>query len=246
MFALSAARASWLWLCSENMSRATWPTPCFAPRMTRRISAITSLAVALALLAGPVACVRRVRVDGAQQAGSDYYTPAPTTVLFAHPQQPELIRSAVVRAMAEHGYAAESDQPGQIIARYTRGRIDLRVQIQYQPSQAVITYLGSEGLRIDRAGRARHYERWVQQLSSTMQHHVAQIARRPTTYIVQQQQPQVIYVQQAPQPVVVAPPQGVVVQAAPPTVIVQEPSSTMVVEGSIGGASMQGTVYVSP
>ena len=215
--------------------------------MTRRISALTALAIALSMFVGPAACMRRARVESQQAAaGPDYFAPAPTTVLFPTAQQPELVRGAVVRALADRGYMAESEQPGQIIARYTRGRVDLRVQIQYQPSQAVISYLGSEGLRVDAAGRARYYERWVQQLSGSIQDHVVALSRRPTMYIVQQQQPQVLYVQPAPQAVIVAQPQpqGVVVQGAPPTVIVQQPQSqTMVVEGSVGGASVQG---VSP
>jgi len=221
--------------------------------MTRRISALTALAIALSMFVGPVGCMRRARVDSQASAGSDYYAPAPTTVLFPQAQQPELVRAAVVRAMAARGYTAESEQPGRIIARYSHGRIDLRVQVEYQAAQAVISYLGSEGLRVDRNGRARHYERWVQGLSSSIQEHVGALSRRSTMIIVQQQ-PQMLYVQPAPQvypqqvyPQQVYEQQPVVVQASPPTVIVQEPpSGTMVIEGSIGGANVQGTIYVSP
>jgi hypothetical protein len=217
--------------------------------MTRRISALTALAIALSMFVGPAACMRRARVESQQAAaGPDYFAPAPTTVLFPMAQQPELVRAAVIRSMADRGYVAESEQPGQIIARYQRGRVDLRLQVQYQPTQATITYLGSQGLRISQAGRAPGYERWVQQLSGTIQNHVRALARRPAVYV---QQPQQVYYQPQPQPAPVyypqEQPQPVVVQAAPPTVIVQEQQpQTLVIEGSAGGASVQGTVYVSP
>lgn len=215
-----------------------------------RISRFTALAIALSMFVGPAACMRRARVESQQAATGtpDYYTPAPATVLFAQAAQPELVRAGVVRALADRGYNAESEQPGQIIARYTRGRVDLRVQIQYQASQATITYLGSQGLRIDAAGRARYYDRWVQQLSSSIQNHVA-VASRRQVYVVQQPvyqaPPQVYYVE--PQPVQAQPQQQVIVAAPPPpTVVVQQPqpAGTLVMEGNIGG--VQGTVYVTP
>ncbi len=214
-----------------------------------RLSRFTALAIALSMFVGPAACMRRARVESQQAAATpDYFAPAPATVLFPQAAQPELVRAGVVRALADRGYNAESEQPGQIIARYTRGRIDLRVQIQYQASQATITYLGSEGLRIDAAGRARYYDRWVQQLSNSIQSHVAAASRRQV-YVVQQPvyqaPPQVYYVE--PQPVQVQQQQQVIVAAPPPpAVIVQQPqpTGTIVMEGNIGG--VQGTVYVTP
>lgn len=218
-----------------------------------RLSRFTALAVALSMFVGPAACMRRARVESQQAATAtpDYFAPAPATVLFPQATQPELVRAGVVRALADRGYSAESEQPGQIIARYTRGRVDLRVQIQYQASQATITYLGSEGLRIDAAGRARYYDRWVQQLSNAIQSHVAAVSRRQV-YVVQQpvQQPvyqappQVYYVE--PQPAQVQQQQVIVAAPPPPAVIVQQPQATgtIVMEGNIGG--VQGTVYVTP
>ena len=89
--------------------------------MTRRIPALTALAIALSMFVGPAACMRRARVESQQAAaGPDYYAPAPTTVLFPQAQQPELVRAAVIRAMSDRGYVAESEQPGVIIARYQR------------------------------------------------------------------------------------------------------------------------------
>ena len=215
-----------------------------------RISRLSALAIALSMFVGPAACMRRARVESQQAASatSDYYTPAPVTVLFAQAAQPEVVRGGVVRALADRGYNAESEQPGQIIARYTRGRVDLRVQIHYQASQATITYLGSEGLRIDAAGRARYYDRWVQQLSSSIQGHVA-AASRSQIYVVQQPlyqaQPQVYYVE--PQPVQVQQQQQVILVAPPPPTVVDQqpqPTGTLVMEGNIGG--VQGTIYVTP
>lgn len=218
-----------------------------------RLSRFTALAIALSMFVGPAACMRRARVESQQAATAtpDYYTPAPATVLFPQAAQPELVRAGIVRALADRGYNAESEQPGQIIARYTRGRVDLRIQIQYQAAQATISYLGSEGLRIDAAGRARYYDRWVQQLSSSIQNHVAAASRRQV-YVVQQPAqpvyqapPQVYYVE--PQPVQVQQQQQVIVAAPPPpAVIVQQPqpTGTIVMEGNIGG--VQGTVYVTP
>lgn len=206
------------------------------------------------LLTGSTGCARRVRVAAptAVAAQPAYYQPQPTTVLFATPANVDQVRAAILRALADRGFQAEGEEAGsRVVARYQRGRMTARVDIQYWSTQATITYLGSEGLPF-RDGRSPHYERWTQSLASSMQSRLAELVRSQPTYVVAPatvvvQQP---YVQQPavvvqPQPVIVQP-QPVVVQPAP----VQPVGGQVVVQGQggtvQGSATVQGVIIVNP
>lgn len=211
----------------------------------------SKLLVVVALTASSLAatgCVRRVRVESPQAAAQpapQYYAPAPTTVLLPQAQPPQLVRAAVIRSLTDLGYQPEGEEGQRVIARYGRGREVLRIQVEYWPTQATISYLGSEGLRFRRDGTSPHYERWMRNLSGQIQGHVAAMARQGHAYA----QGQVIVVQPAPAPaqVVVQPaPTPVVVQPAPAAVVVQPAPATATATIEGGGATVQGTIVVSP
>jgi hypothetical protein len=104
------------------------------------------------------------------------YVPAQQSnpVLIATAQEPYLLRAAVVRALAARRFAAENEKPGQIIAKYERGGIWFRVQIDYSPTQYQVTYLDSGGLdaHTDPESGAlvvdARYDRWVASLARSI------------------------------------------------------------------------------
>lgn len=205
--------------------------------------ALASLVLALSSLAGLSGCTRRARVETtpatvvAQPAPAQYYQPPPTTILLAQAQQPQLVRAGIVRALTQLGYRTEGEDGQRIVASYARGRESVRIQIEYWPTQATVSYLGSTGLRFRPNGTSPHYERWMQNLSREIPQHVAFVARQQTPYYGGGSQ--IIIVQQ-PAPVA----QPVVVQPAPAPVVVQQPSAVVVQPAPT--ATIQGTIVVSP
>lgn len=191
------------------------------------------LVASFVLLAGASGCARRVRVEtpatvAVAQPAPQYFQPAPTTILLAQPQHPQIVRAAVIQALGDLGYRLEGEDGQRIVANYSRGRDAVRIQVEYWPTQATVSYLGSTGLRFRRDGTSPHYERWMANLQRAIPNHVAVLAR-------QQAYPgQVIIVQGA--PTGAPPPATVVAQPAPSAVVVQ-PAPT---------ATIQGTVVVSP
>lgn len=210
------------------------------PMRTARL-AFTATAFAALALAGLSGCARRVRVEttpttvvAQTQAQPQYYQPPPTTILLAQPEQPQLVRAGIIRALTSLGYRTEGEDGQRIVAFYGRGRETVRIQVEYWPTQATVSYLGSTGLRFRPNGTSPHYERWMANLSREIPAHVAALARQQVGY-----GGQVIIVQQ---PAVQPAPSTVVVQPAPApqtaTVVVQPaPSAT---------ATVQGTVVISP
>ena len=193
------------------------------------------LVASIFVLAGASGCARRVRVEtpatvAVAQPAPQYFQPQPTTILLAQPQHPQVVRGAVIRALGDLGYRLEGEDGQRIVANYSRGRETVRIQVEYWPTQATVSYLGSTGLRFRRDGTSRDYERWMGNLQRAIPSHVAALAR-------QQAYPgQIIIVQGA--PTTAPPPATVVVQPATSAVVVQPaPSAT---------ATVQGTIVVSP
>lgn len=212
-----------------------WPVLSRRPMRHDRL-ALASLVLALAALGGLSGCARRVRVESsaaavAQPAPAQYYQPQPTTVLLAQAQQPQLVRAGVVRALTQLGYRTEGEDGQRIVASYSRGRESVRIQIEYWPTQATISYLGSTGLRFRPDGSSPHYERWMSNLSREIPQHVAAISRQQVGY-----PGQIIIVQQP----------AAVAQPAPASVVVQQPAptSTVVVQPA-PTATVQGTIVIS-
>ncbi len=197
--------------------------------------ALASLVLALSSLVGLSGCARRLRAEtttaqAVSQPAPQYYQPQPTTILLAQAQQPQLVRAGVVRALAQLGYRTEGEDGQRIVASYSRGRQSVRIQVEYWPTQATISYLGSTGLRFRPDGSSRDYERWMSNLTREIPGHVAFIARQQVGY-----PGQVIIVQQ---PAAVAQPATVVVQQPAPT-------ATVVVQPAPATATVQGTIVLS-
>lgn len=203
--------------------------------------AFTSTVFAVVALAGLSGCARRVRVEttpttvvAQTQAQPQYYQPPPTTILLAQAEQPMLVRAGIIRALTGLGYRTEGEDGQRIVASYGRGRETVRIQIEYWPTQATVSYLGSTGLRFRPNGTSPHYERWMANLSREIPAHVAALARQQVGY-----GGQVIIVQQ---PAVQPAPSAVVVQPAP-----APQSATVVVQPAPAAtATVQGTVVISP
>jgi hypothetical protein len=191
--------------------------------------ALASLVLALAALGGLSGCARRVRVESSAaavaQPAPQYYQPQPTTILLAQAQQPQIVRAGVVRALTQLGYRTEGEDGQRIVASYTRGRQSVRIQVEYWPTQATISYLGSTGLRFRPDGSSRDYERWMSNLTREIPGHVAAIARQQVGY-----PGQIIIVQQ---PAGVQPAPVVVQQPAPTSTVVVQPAPTATVQGTI-------------
>lgn len=191
-------------------------------------------------------CARRARVETtpatvAAQAPA-YYQPQPTTVLIAQAQQPTVVRGGIIRALTDLGYRMEGEDGQRIVANYTRGRESARIQIEYWPTQATISYLGSTGLRFRPDGSSPHYERWMANLAREIPAHVAVVARQQGAYVGQAVPPgQVIIVQQ---PAVQAQPVGVQPAQVQPTTVVVEPQPTVVVQ-PLPTATVHGTIVIS-
>lgn len=194
--------------------------------------ALITIALAITALTA-LGCARRVRVETTTptvvaQPAPQYYQPPPTTILLAQAAQPAIVRGGVIRALTDLGYRLEGEDGQRIVANYARGHESVRIQIEYWPTQATITYLGSTGLRFRPNGTSPHYDRWMANLQRNIPAHVAALSRQQVGY-----PGQVIIVQQPAQPatVVVQP------QPAPSPVVVQPAPAT---------ATVQGTIVVSP
>ncbi|HVY47166.1 MAG TPA: hypothetical protein VHB21_14865, partial [Minicystis sp.] len=84
------------------------------------------------------------------------------------------IRAAIIRALASRKFAPEREEPGRIIAKYTRGGQAARVTIEYTATQFLIRYVESDGIpsRTDPSGLMlvdEVYEKWVTALDKTIQ-----------------------------------------------------------------------------
>ncbi len=67
-------------------------------------------------------------------------------VLLAHPQSPDAVRAAIVRAMENRRFVAESEEPGRILARFDHSGAQLQVSIEYSDANYAVIYRSSAGL----------------------------------------------------------------------------------------------------
>jgi hypothetical protein len=74
-------------------------------------------------------------------------TRAAAPVLLASPQSPDAVRAAIVRAMENKRFVAESEEPGRILARFDHSGAQLQVSIEYSDSNYAVIYQSSAGLK---------------------------------------------------------------------------------------------------
>ncbi len=98
------------------------------------------------------------------------------------PNDPQLVRSAALRALQARRFQVEADEPGRLIALWSSRGITFRVEVAYDHLGYEIRYLGSAGLPIREEGSEAwvggHYGRWVQSLNSTIQRQLEVHARQ--------------------------------------------------------------------
>lgn len=91
--------------------------------------------------------------------------PAPTLAVFEVKQKAENLKGALQRALTQHSWVIEQEEPtGALIARLNHRKGLVRVRISFDTTQATITYVMSESLDIDPTGRSAEYEKWMRNL----------------------------------------------------------------------------------
>ena len=102
---------------------------------------------AIALLALTTACGHHeVMVQSAGPADAH-------VVVISGTYQPDAIRAAIGRALTSRSFATVSDQPGSIVATYSKGARQLRLGIDYDNARVTfhtIQNMGMEGKRADK------------------------------------------------------------------------------------------------
>lgn len=91
-------------------------------------------------------------------------TPPPTLAVFEAKQKPEAVKVALQRALSQHSWVIESEQGDSLVARLAHRKGMVRVRIAYDTAQASITYVDSQELGFDAAGRNAEYEKWMRNL----------------------------------------------------------------------------------
>ena len=90
--------------------------------------------------------------------------PAPTMAVFEAKQKPDAVKVALQRALSQHGWVIESEDPSGIVARLNHRKGLVRVRIAYDAAQATISYVDSQELSFDGGGRSDEYEKWMRNL----------------------------------------------------------------------------------
>ncbi len=92
-------------------------------------------------------------------------TPPPTLVVFESKQAPEKVKMVLQRALTQHSWVIEQEVAGgDLIARLSNRRGQVRIRISADSSQATITYVDSKDVDIDAQGRSPEYEKWMRNL----------------------------------------------------------------------------------
>lgn len=127
--------------------------------------------LALCLLLALASCRRRpTYVTGSVTPGGEIisFAPAPVTLLYATTSLDE-VRAALARAIDARGFTLETSEGSRVVARRTARGLSLRIAIDFTETQAVVTYLDSDGLRIESATSSRRYDGWMNELSASME-----------------------------------------------------------------------------
>lgn len=92
----------------------------------------------------------------------------PPVVASGLPQKDD--RQLVLETLAEYEWVVESEEPGAIVARYTKGRASATVRITYGAGDIQIAYVDSQNLKCQPAPTGgcttihKAYNRWVNNL----------------------------------------------------------------------------------
>lgn len=115
-----------------------------------RTLAIFFAALCLSLVVG---CARTIAIQ-------------PNTTQVSLILNQEEMRDAIHHAMLPHAWTGQDIAPNVVRAKFLKGTHELTVDITYEPSQFVITYVSSVNLLDDGQGNIhRAYAKWVNTLS---------------------------------------------------------------------------------
>lgn len=90
--------------------------------------------------------------------------PAPTMAVYERKQEPDAVKVALQRALSQHSWVIESEDATGLLARLNHRKGMVRVRIVADVSQATISYVDSQELSFDAAGRSDEYEKWMRNL----------------------------------------------------------------------------------
>ncbi len=103
------------------------------------------------------------------------YTPAsqPHVIMVSDTLDPTQMRAAVARALARESFSPDSEQPGNVVATYTRGARMLKLAIEYNAQQVTFHYVDSQGMggAVDAHGQVmldKHYSTLVGKLDDAI------------------------------------------------------------------------------
>jgi hypothetical protein len=85
----------------------------------------------------------------------------------------DIVQNAILRACRERGWVPSVVQPGIIEARLNVRSHQALVEISYTEDSYAITYKNSKNLDYDDGSIHRNYNRWVINLSNTIQKEIA-------------------------------------------------------------------------
>ena len=85
----------------------------------------------------------------------------------------EVVQKAIMRACRERGWVPKVVRPGTIEARLTARSHQALVEITYTDNSYAITYKDSENLDYSDGSIHRNYNKWVVNLSNTIQKEIA-------------------------------------------------------------------------
>ena len=106
------------------------------------------------------------------------------------------IRDAIARGLQSQRYVVEAEEDGRILARYERGRLSIKLMIEYSNEQFTISHVESTGLdhQIDPVTQQEvispHYPRYVTRLEREIQSELGRPAREAEEALEEQRQHQ--------------------------------------------------------
>jgi hypothetical protein len=111
-------------------------------------------------------------------------TPAsqPHVTMITEQYDPAAIRAAIGRALADQNFSMEQDNPGAIVASYSKGARMLKLNIVYDQSRVTLNYVDSQGMgaNVDANGQVmldKKYSQIMSKLDSTLKDELARPAR---------------------------------------------------------------------
>src|SRR5437762_1930853 len=95
---------------------------------------------------------------------------------------PAAIRAAIGRALSSESFSVDQDNPGVMVATYTKGRRMLKLNIAYDQSRVSLNYVDSQGMgaNVDANGQVmldKHYGSLIGHLDSSIKSELGRPAR---------------------------------------------------------------------